>query len=138
MAVFCLGGLQSASAQPTNDEDRFLVLGEFKFPTNSFGVFLAISYKDGLFLFLLDTGCSLNAFDTAFLRELGAPVTNDVVDFVDARGGSNALFRAPAAFVGNLSLQTREPVLCLDLQNSRRASGLPVAGIVGVSFLRQF
>src|SRR5207249_3988490 len=88
--------------------------------------------------FLLDTGCSLTLFDSAFAPELGAPLTNAVVDLADARGATNAVFRAPAAFLGNLSLQTREPVLCSNLEQLRRVSGVSVAGIIGVSFLRQY
>ena len=48
------------------------MLGEFKFPPSQFGIFLPVSYKDALFLFLLDTGCSLTIFDSAFAPELAA------------------------------------------------------------------
>ena len=120
-----------------NRSEKFEVFAEFNFKPSDCGLFLPVKFKGREYLFLLDTGTSLIAFDEALRPSLGAPIGHD---FLQDSGGHRLrtdLFSAPPAKLGRISLRTREPVVCLDLGSYRHISGIEVRGILGVSLIRQ-
>lgn len=110
---------------------------EFKFNPGTYGIPLPVIINGQTNLFLLDTGCGCIWFDTSLRSVLGRPIKRD---FAEGPGQSRKRvewFAAPAATLGPLSLQTLEPVLCVNLEPMRRLSGTDFRGVVGLTFLHQ-
>ena len=113
----------------------FSVAASFPFcPTNG-GIFLPVTVSGREYLFLLDTGTSLMIYDQKFQKLLGPAIKRELVKGTAPEGRTNAMFNAPAAFLGKISLQTPEPVLIQDLSDFRLLSRLPVDGVIGMSAL---
>ncbi|WP_422931166.1 PDZ domain-containing protein [Singulisphaera sp. PoT] len=86
------------------------------------------------FPFILDTGTTLNAFDTQLKDYLG-PV-QEYIDIKTASGGETLkLYDPPRAFMGRFNLRTPQGVTCMDLNGVRRATGHEFYGIVGMTFM---
>lgn len=84
--------------------------------------------------FILDTGTTLNAYDTLLRSHLG-PV-QQVIDVSTASGKETiALYDPPRAYLGRFNLRTPEGVTSMDMAGVRRATGHEFYGIIGMSFL---
>ncbi|MHC5537227.1 PDZ domain-containing protein [Singulisphaera rosea] len=84
--------------------------------------------------FILDTGTTLNAYDTKLSSFLG-PI-QEVIEVKTASGRETLkLYDPPKAFLGRLNLRTSDGVTCMDLAGVRRVTGHEFYGIIGMSFL---
>ena len=87
--------------------------------------------------FVIDTGASWLIYDRSFEDQLGAPVGAG-----DATTTSKPLpvkyYKAPAATLGPLSLQTAENVICSDLRFLDQLGIGRIHGIIGMAFLKQY
>ncbi len=125
--------------EPGSTKVRLLVLEQFDMAATGWGIVLPVRFEGKVYEFVLDTGASFNAFDEVFRPYLGASVgTKKALLVGDKAPRVVELFAAPDAYLGNLSLKTAEPVVCLDFSTLRRLSGRKVAGLIGMSFLKDY
>ena len=96
-------------------------------------ILLPVRIGDETHSFLLDTGATASVFDRSI-------VSGDAIDRHELQTGGGTLaverFLAPQATIAGKSLTVQASVYALDLAQVRRASGLPIRGIVGMDFLR--
>ncbi len=100
-------------------------------------ILLPVRFKEKEYWFVLDTGSSYTVFEASFRHELGT-----ATGIVETQTAANSiiveLFDAPEAFLGPLNLQDCGGVSCFDLKMLSSALGRPVAGIIGMNFLREY
>lgn len=91
--------------------------------------------------FIIDTGASVTVYDTTFRPMLGKPVEMQVAG-MGAGKTRLAMYRAPEASLGELSLPADGLVAAADLATVRDAvrqvSGQEVYGIIGMDFLKDY
>ena len=119
---------------PEQVPDPQNVVERFKVAKEGDCLLLPVKLKGKSYLFLLDTGASLNVFDSSI--PLGKP---NGVHRVQTPSGPVRLphYAAPEASVGGLSLRTDDPVFAVDYSKFRQVSGQEIYGMVGMPFLRQ-
>ncbi len=84
--------------------------------------------------FILDSGTTLNAYDTLLKKHLGP--LQQVVDVKTASGTESLkLYDPPRAYLGRFNLRSPEGVTCMDLAGVRRATGHDFYGIIGMAFM---
>jgi hypothetical protein len=131
--AFLLVFLTCSTRVPTNPSQ---VLAEFDIFSDGDQLLLPVEFDGKEQLFILDTGASMTFYDSAFYQQLG-----EALGIVKARTEQGFVeypwFKAPDAFVGRLSLNTRVPVLCGDLRAFRETDGHQEMGLIGCDFLRQ-
>ena len=89
------------------------------------------------YTFWLDTGASFCAFDIIFTNLMGKPLQKG--DMLTAGGlMASELFSPPEAFLAKLDLRTGGPVICVDLEGIRRATGRDIRGVLGMEFLKNY
>jgi hypothetical protein len=98
------------------------------------------------YLFMLDTGSSINMYDTSLRSLLGPPLGQANASGAAGDRGME-LFAPPEARLGRLnlkapstivSLSPPQPVASMDLSMLRRVIGEPVFGIIGIDFLQRY
>jgi hypothetical protein len=123
-----------AAAEPKPAGEDKLVVEQFDVARDGDLLLLPVTLKGKKYLFLVDTGTTLNLYDASL--PLGKPKAEDTAD-----GGDGPvtvpLFDPPDARVGCLSLRSPEPVCGLNLRQLREASGQDIYGILGMSFLHR-
>jgi hypothetical protein len=132
LLILCLVGVAWADeATPTSSPrtviERFAVLGDGD------GLLLPVRVKGRQYQFLLDTGCSVTAYDLAI--PLGEAQDTMTADSPTGRIQVQ-LFDAPDASLGRMTLRGSPVVPGIDLRKVREVSGQPVYGVVGMDFLR--
>ena len=144
-ALVIVFGLSLFACAPTEQEEsgtrtvRLLVLEDFALTNTQWGVLLPVRLRGDVFLFLLDTGTTINIFDNSFRPLLGPVVDRKEISLPDEENPRSAeMYNHPDAYLGNLSLRTAGPVTCIDFGPFRRKSGLKVAGIIGMEFLKHY
>lgn len=113
------------------------VLAQFPIDRDPDVILLPVRFKEKEHWFLLDTGSSHTAFDTSLSHDLGA-ATRIVRVQTAANPIVAALFEAPEAFLGPLNLQDCGEVACVNLKMLSSLLGRPVAGIIGMNFLKEY
>jgi predicted aspartyl protease len=135
LTVCSVGRAGDAAERATAPVERARVIERFGIPKAPGPIVVPVRLKGKVFRFLLDTGASVNVFDSSFRASLGDPV-----DAAKFRTGGAALklrlYRAPEAHLGALSISRDVPVACHDLTMLRTVTGSDVVGILGMSFLR--
>jgi hypothetical protein len=110
------------------------VLERFEVAKDGDHLLLPVRFGRKTYQFVLDSGSSLNAFDTSL--PLGNPI-----DETEARGPDGSvrlkLYEAPEARIGGLDLKTPEPVVAFDFAKLRQVSGYEIHGMIGMPFFRQ-
>ena len=109
----------------------------FKFDPDDCGVLVPVRIGAKEYTFLLDTGCTMNVFDTSLQPYLGQPA--GTIETRDATGKflPLALYSAPDAYVGSLPLGEHR-VACYDFTPIREASGRDIRGCLGMEFLKNW
>jgi hypothetical protein len=121
-----------AAAEPKPAREDKLVLEQFDVARDG-PLLLPVMLQGKKYLFLVDTGATLNIFDTSL--PLGKPKAT--AETAGPDGPITApLFDAPDATVGCLSLFSLQPVYQMSLKGTREASGQEVYGVLGMDFLR--
>lgn len=129
-----LASLLLAAAEPKPAGKDRLVLEQFDVARGGELLLLPVTLKGKKHLFLVDTGTTLNVYDTSLpLGELKAEGTAEGAD----GPVTYSLFDPPDATVGYLSLSSLQPVCGTDLKQVREASGQDIYGILGMDFLRR-
>lgn len=84
---------------------------------------------------MVDTGASLTGFDESLRDELGDLQGTQPIE-TPAGTKSVEFFACPTARLGRESLNPDGPVVCVDLEMARRASGKDIRGVIGMDVLR--
>ncbi len=85
--------------------------------------------------FVLDTGASVNFYDSTLKPLLGDPLYSQAID--TACGVTRVgFFDPPKATLGKLRLHTYQSVACSDLGELREVSGHEFFGLIGMEFLK--
>ncbi len=86
------------------------------------------------YMFLLDTGASLCAFDKSLGPLLGEPVGRE---YVQTASGVEAIdiYFPDQVFVGGIALSRDEPATCHDLSGLARVTGHDIRGLLGMTFM---
>jgi hypothetical protein len=129
----CLGPIGPAWADDLESAtDPSNVIERFKVAKDGDCLLLPVKFKEKSYLFLLDTGSTLNMFDSSL--PLGEPLgsgpgsTPNGSVFIEYH-------MAPKASIGSLNLRTDDPVIAFDFTKIREATGYEIYGVVGMSFL---
>ncbi|MCH8921564.1 MAG: aspartyl protease family protein [Planctomycetes bacterium] len=87
--------------------------------------------------FLLDTGATAHVFDASLRDKLG-PLQQRVT--VESPAGSVAaeVFAAPLVSLGDVELDRRNAIACLDLTSMRKAIRCDLRGVIGMPFFDRF
>ncbi|HUT28883.1 MAG TPA: aspartyl protease family protein [Sedimentisphaerales bacterium] len=140
LAVLCIAG--GCDNRPANSS-RQEILAEFPIPKKHDPILLPVTFKDGEYMFLFDTGSSMTILDTSFRQHLGEK--KKTVQFTNALGRPTdaEIFDAPDAFLGPLNLRDCGQVLCADLQDFRSVfkRGFNITrfdGIIGMDLLKNY
>lgn len=137
--LLCLGTvalLAFVSADPCLGRGG-AVLEEFRIPACGGLITVPVTCSGESFQFLLDTGAGRCLVDKSLAALLGESVGRT---YAQTPGGVEAieLYLPLRARVGKLRLDPDEPVACVDLSSLERATGEPIRGIIGMSFMRRY
>lgn len=114
------------------------LLAEFTTASGGEPILLPVTMKGKTFTFLLDTGANRTTFDKKLEPLLGEPKQSFKAKMEDGQEHSMNVYYAPDASVGPLRLKTAGAVFCVDLSSLRDATGHPVDGVLGNTFLRRY
>jgi hypothetical protein len=132
-ALICLAPAAGAG-RPPEAPAAAEILERFEVPRGGDGLLLPVTLRGKKYLFLLDTGSTLNVYDRSL--PLGAPVDTGTVSGL--AGDVNVrLYEAPDARVGKFRLRSAARVVGFDFAKVREVSGHPIYGVVGMEFLHQ-
>ncbi len=112
------------------------VLAKFKIAKSGDPILLPVTFKNKLYLFVLDTGTSHTSYDTSFRQELGK-VKKIEKALTPGSPIKAEIYDAPEAFLGPLNLKDSNEVSCLDLKMLSLIEGRSVSGIIGMNFLKR-
>ncbi|HVX60053.1 MAG TPA: aspartyl protease family protein [Pirellulales bacterium] len=131
----------SAHAEPTlgdplaEQRESSRLVAEFDIGTNGRLLLVPVRVANEECQFVVDTGASLTALDQRFSAKLTSVAGS--VGLANSAGVVSAqLFECPHLAVGAAAIELPGPIACCDLQPMRRATGLPIQGILGMDFLR--
>jgi hypothetical protein len=130
----CLGTVGPVhNEEPKRPPDDKNALARFKVATEGDCLLLPVRFKGKTYQFLLDTGSTVNVFDSSL--PLGKPI--DEGNFGGAAGPARLKrYASPEATVGGLPLKSAKPVAALDFTKVRQVIGHEIHGILGMPFLR--
>lgn len=135
--LFLAGGYAAETKRSSGGFTDQEILAEFTIAKGTDLIVLPVRFKGEEYMFFLDTGCSLTAFDISFKSELGEAKRR-------GRGMTSGglrpfeSFDAPEAFLGPLNLQDCGEVFCADLKMVSSILGRKVSGAIGMNFLRKY
>ena len=113
------------------------VIAEFDIAKDGRLITLPVKVANKEYQFLLDTGSTYCGFDATFRPSLGTRIRAKQV--MTAAGPRKFdFYNAPEAFLGNIRLEQRYPVVCFDMEMLRCVSGLEFRGILGMSVLGNY
>lgn len=108
---------------------------EFNIGKNGRLLILPIELADRELLCLLDTGAATSGFDVSVKELLGRSRGRQTIRTPAGRQVVES-FAWPSATLGGESLSAKGTVVCVDLEEVRRATGQNVRGVVGMDVLR--
>jgi hypothetical protein len=131
--LLALPGLAPAAAPPSRD-----VLERFDFDPEAGCIIVPVRLKGKVYPFMVDTGCTISAFDKSL-----QPLLGDEIGYRTGMspGGPTPilLVKAPIAYVGRRRLPREQPVIVHDLfRKLREEHGLNVWGCIGMDFLADY
>jgi hypothetical protein len=132
LALVVATGLATAE-KPQPAADARFILKQFNVARDGEPLFLPVTFKGRKYLFLVDTGATLNCFDRSL--PLGKPKGELVAEAPDGPA-KIPLYDPPDAAVGGWALRSGQPVAGLDFKKFEEASGYEFLGILGMDFLR--
>lgn len=128
-------------AQPAEDSchaernQNLHVVAEFDVGTNGRLLLVPVRVAGEECTFVVDTGASLTLLDQSLSGKLASAI--GAARLATATGIAPAqLFECPDLAIGSLAVQSPGLVACCELQSIRRATGLPIQGVLGMDFLR--
>ena len=92
-------------------------------------------------LFVIDTGASTTALDTRFQNQLGKPLVADKLVRTPIGDASTSFYTSPVMRIvnGDSDVDLAVPtVAAFDLSFIRSATDQPVAGVIGMDFLKKY
>ena len=117
-------------------------IAEFTTPEDLRGlmVIMPVSYEGKNYLFLVDSGTTSVVLDESFRRHLGTPVAEMKAAYSLPGSSSQAVkfYRCPDIFLGSFNIKRCGHVAVLDMSPFSSLYGYPIAGIIGMSVLRNF
>ncbi|MBN1943868.1 MAG: aspartyl protease family protein [Phycisphaerae bacterium] len=131
IAIFVSPFNRAAGAEPK-------LLAEFTTASGGEPILLPVTMGGKTYSFLLDTGANRTTFDKKLEPLLGPAKEIFQAKMADGQVNRMSVYFAPNASVGPLSLQQAGAVFCVDLSNLREATGLPIDGVLGNTFLRRY
>jgi hypothetical protein len=136
MLAVWLGEVLPAWSDQPPSETSSNILAEFSVPKWGDVILVPIPVQGESFLFLLDTGAEISAFDLRFKEGLQPSSRKAEVLAPNGRAGTK-LFIPPVAMIGRIPLTFDGPVMCLDLSGVRSVTGHDIRGVLGMDFLHR-
>jgi predicted aspartyl protease len=111
------------------------ILAEFDVGTDGRLLLVPVRVTDEECQFVVDTGASLTLLDQSLRGKMASAVGS--AGLAAAAGIAPALlYTCPELAIGSIAVELPGPVACCDLGPIRRATGLPIQGVLGMDFLR--
>lgn len=108
---------------------------EFAIGKDGRSILLPLTVGDREILCLVDTGASRSAFDVSLRPLLGTSRGTKTIQTPAGRRSVDQ-FAWPDARLGAEMLKSERPVVCIDLDNTRKASGQDMFAVLGMDVLR--
>ena len=135
LAIVCLAiGPVAPSLAEASPGD---LLEEFEMAPCSDMITLPVTCHGHTYEFLLDTGSSGNLIDKSLTHLLYDPVGR-MYGRTPTGVEAIAVYRTPAASIGNLELDPDDLIACVDLSDFAPLTGRDIRGILGMSFLSRY
>ncbi|NBB94368.1 MAG: PDZ domain-containing protein [Planctomycetes bacterium] len=139
LSLLCFVSVPARAAdEPAAADGPPKLAAEFDIPKDGSLIVLPVTFKGKAYNFLVDTGSRYTTFDKAFAPLLGEPKGTLEGKTADGKEMTIHICYAPNATVGPLNLKQGGPVMCVDLTELRRLSGMNVQGVIGMGLLRRF
>lgn len=133
---YLLGAIFIATDQPLLEKQDDSVLVQCTVGREGRFILLPVEVGDRQYPFIFDTGSTYTIYDTSFLARMGQP-RGHVEGQTHAGKVPVTLFDSIPARLGTISLQTDDPVLCMDLKFIQQFYGQGIQGIAGISHFRK-
>lgn len=127
----------TVAAEPDGKAAGAGVRESFRFDPDDTWILVPVHLGTQEYRFVVDTGASGPVFDTSLRDHLGPRVAT--ANTTNSQSDTTVeLYAPPEIQLGSLRSGSKAPVACIDLSLFRERSGLPVYGIIGVSFVENW
>jgi hypothetical protein len=109
----------------------------FKFEPDDCEIILPVRIGAKEYPFVLDTGCTMSAFDTSLRPYLGQWIGTEEARDAFGNDVSLEMYTTPHAQIGSLPMR-QDRVACFDFTGMREAAGRDICGFIGMDFLRNW
>jgi hypothetical protein len=113
------------------------VLATVAVPSNGDAIVVPVTIDDREYPFVLDTGTSICVFDRSIAKLLGSPVAVAPEGARIGPGSDGFLYAAPPMQIGEMELEGGAVSAVMDVGWIAEAAGQELAGILGMSALRE-
>jgi hypothetical protein len=132
MLFFAFFATEEAIADEPLEVPHELILERFHIEKDCDSLVMPVSIDNKDHLFMVSTGSIRSYFDRSL--PLGKLLGTELLTTANGRVEVSS-FSSPRASVGKVPFQVDSPILAYDMESFRKASGLPIEGVLGMDFL---